>query len=200
MLKKIKYSRIQKRGLFRPYLQVYFYNPKTKKLSSANLALVDSGADMILIPYYLGLQLGFERAKDVELLKGDGVAGSLYTVRRFCQICLTNSNNSKVFVFKSEVSWAHPNSFELNMLNFNINRLEILKSKKDTTELEKKTIDSSTLIVNSILRKYGTNVLLGREFFTNFDFVQFVEKKRGDSSKFIYKVRQSEIIDSVNLK
>jgi len=196
MLKMVNYT--NPNGVYRPYLELNFYNNKSKKTQSL-FSLVDSGVDSTLIPYELGLFLGLKKASDSELINASGVAGSLYIVNRKCEIGLINADNSKLFMFETEVSWAHPIKSELLELNNNLDIYNKYKKLKDNSDQTKAILKESYKKVNSILSKYGTNILLGRNFFINFDFLQFIEKKRGNVSKIIYKIREAEILREINI-
>lgn len=196
MLKKVAYSQLAPNAPHRPYLQLLFNNPKTHIIKS-NLALVDSGADSTLIPYSLGVELGFSPASDLELQISNGVSGSIHTVKRDCTLALISSDNKKIFEFETEVSWAHPLEAE---------RKKLEDLAKTYADLKNKNIPSTDPKMISTIEDYGkialfyeTNILLGRNFFVNFDFLQFVEKEDGSKSKFIYKVRRSKISKTIQL-
>lgn len=194
MLKTVSYSRLSVNSPYRPYLKVFFNNP-VAKLTNARLALVDSGADTTLMPYSLGVKIGLQPASDTELKLSSGVVGSFLNVERDCEIALLGSENKSFFVFESNVSWAHPTEREVKALT------SLYKLYRNITK--DKAQDQSFKYVRDLILdiqgKYETNVLLGRNFFKNFDFLQFVEKSRGDASKFIYKVKETKVHRIVDL-
>lgn len=96
MLKRVAYTNIG--GVYRPYLETIFGNPVTQK-SFFSLALVDSGADSILLPLSLGLNIGLSLTSDDKVNLASGVGGAVTFVERECDIVLTNSESSKLFIF-----------------------------------------------------------------------------------------------------
>lgn len=194
MLKKIFYTKLSQNGSFKPYLNTGFYNPKAG-LATFQFSLVDSGADSTLIPYSLGVRLGLAEATNSELQRSLGVSGSLLTARRSCQIALLNSTGSHLLVFDTDIHWAHPSEEELRDLKMYYSLYNNLKARNP----KHTALDVLKKKAEIIQFRYETNVLLGRNFFRNFEFLQFVEKTRGDTSKFIYKIRKSKISRSVKL-
>lgn len=194
MLKKVLYTKLSQKSPYKPYLKMLFSSSATKIITS-RLALVDSGADRTLIPYSLGKKIELPAASDNEITKAGGISGFLYTVDRACEMGLLSSDNSKIFVFNTKVAWAHPLEKELKELDglYTIHR--ILRAKNAGAS-ELKAIGEQ--IVN-IQMKYEKNILLGRNFFKNFDFLQFIEKSRGDASKFVYRIKEENITETVKI-
>lgn len=204
MLKKILYTS-DVGGVYRPKLEVLFVNHNTKENFKV-LGLLDSGADSILIPYSLGLSINLPiQRRGEKLIYTGGIGGQISLLERDCLIAIANSDGKKVFIFKAKILWAYPNENcqkELIKLLDQNKRFKVLQSGlRDIGS--KKAIDdileTNKNKLNDMLTVYETTVLLGRDFFVNFSFLQFVQKERQNQSKFIYLVNKKKITSEINI-
>lgn len=196
---------------YRPYLEIVFNNPKTQTLSFRNLGLVDSGADQISIPYSLGKQLQLEPPADGEEIKYlGGVSGSVSYLERTCEIYIIDVTSSKLYKFEEPVLWLHPDRKVLDQLTaLSTENDNLLKIKNEqtvpNTDLAKYFENSIQQIGEKsveLLKFYESEVLLGRTFFDNFEFIQFFHRDRMKEEKcfFNYKLSQNKKFETIPLK
>lgn len=190
-------------------MEVFFYNSDTRLFSARTLGLVDSGADHTVIPYSVGLYIGLKVPSEEEKLDSvSGVGGRLGYIERPCKINTINRFRNKVYVFLETVWWIYPDNEmqkELNGLKTEYQSLQNLKSQCiDGTNLSshfhlkmKETEDS----LKKIYSRLETDVLLGRPFFENFEFIQFMHKDRTKESRcyFNYKVLAKKVFEEIKM-
>lgn len=170
-------------GPFRPHLPVVFaYN---NKHSPRTIGLMDSGADHTLVPYSLGMQIGFpEKSDDEVLMSVGGISGSLNYLERNCWIYIL-SPKKEIIGFKETVWWVYPNdeikqSLERTLSEY-VELFKLQQQSKEGTALwnhfenAKQGEIDKRIMLNNILE---TDVLFGRRFFNNFKFVQFFQRDR----------------------
>lgn len=205
MFSRVPYTNFNWRH--RPYLEVLFFNPALNKVSQKTLALVDSGADHTVIPYSIGSYIALENPTGEERLANvSGVGGNLSYIERNCHIYLYNRFKNEIYTFNETVWWIYPDNEtqkRTRELFDNYRGLENLKRQciRDTDlmkyfESEMKKVIADITTINN---KLEVNVLLGRPFFDNFDFVQFFHKdrQREDICSFNYKVKAHKIIQTI---
>ena len=202
---KVPYTLIN--GRYRPYLEIIFHNPKINKSTSKTFAMVDSGADHTVIPFSMGKLIGLDDPNEAEVLANvSGVGGNLSYIQRDCNIYLTNQLKKEIYVFKETVWWIYPDKNTLDeqkrlideFTNFN----NLQQQCKPDTELFKHFQIQQNLTIaklSGISNKLETGILLGRPFFDNFEFIQFLHKDRNQEDKcyFNYKVKNSKIIETL---
>lgn len=194
-------------GRYRPYLEVIFSNESTKKSSNKTFAMLDSGADHTVIPYSLGVLMELEQPTEEERLNlVCGVGGNLSYIERKCKIYINNPSKKEIYGFDETVWWIYPNETtkkEQEDLIQNFKNYQGLQAQciKDTElyshfgEKIQETIDS----LNLISGRLEVEVLLGRCFFNNFEFIQFCHKDRIKEEKcfFNYKVDSKKVIQNL---
>lgn len=191
---RVRVPYINPSARYRPYLEIIFSNSKTQTVSSTTLGLVDSGADQISIPYSLGKQLQLEPPANLGEIKYlGGVSGSISYVERTCEIYLVDRAGSNMYEFKEPVLWLHPDLKVLEQLAaLETQNNELLKFKKQAvpnTDLEKYFDDSIQQVGQKsieLLKFYESEILLGRTFFDNFDFIQFFHRDRNKEDKCFF--------------
>jgi len=208
MLAKVFYTNIG--GKHRPYLEVFFVNSKIGKTSSKTFAMVDSGADHTIIPYSIGNSIAFEKPTEEEkpsIVRGVG-GGSISYLERLCKIFLVNRSKNKIYVFNETVWWVYPNEEiqkEQNKLIEEYVQYQSLKSQsREKTDLEDYFSDRMETVITKLKQlqiKLEPNILLGRPFFDNFDFIQFCHKDRSKEDKcfFNYRVTKGKPSGIINL-
>lgn len=204
---KVPYINPNANSRYRPYLELQFSNPKSKIISTKTLALVDSGADHTIIPFALGVNLDLPAPSpdDSEIKYLSGVVGGTSYVERECEIYIIDSQKAREFKFNETVWWIHPNKEKIKQL------YELRKQYKSLSDLKtlrpelSNTLDPSItsleLNYKRLLDNYQTDVLIGRPFFDNFDFIQFVHKDRNKEEKcfFVYKLSSKKSIEIIPL-
>lgn len=180
-------------GKYRPYLEIFLVNNNPKpNISNKTLALIDSGADYSVIPYSLGklIKLSPITSSD-KIMTGKGVSGSTSLLERKCIIYLFNKKENKLYGINETVYWAHPDVETLKVLedlrnryyemkDYELNQCQLkTKLAKYFQEEQKKILVQYTEIENF----FETEVLLGRPFFDNFDFIQFFHRDRAREEK-----------------
>ncbi len=204
MLSKVPYTSVA--GKHRPYLEVFFTDILVKKLSTKTFAMVDSGADHTVLSFSLGQQIGLEPPSDQEILANmAGVGGSLSYIERKCRIYIADKHNNLYYGFDETVWWIYPDKAMIEETT------RLLNSKLEFENLQKQCIPDTPLykhfqnqidITNAsyatISAKLEGMLLLGRNFFNNFDFIQFLQKDKMNEEKcsFNYKVAKGKIVDS----
>lgn len=178
-------------------LQVAF---KSGSASVPALGVVDSGADTILIPHLLGVQLGLQSPDASESLQvSGGIGGVLSHVLRDCELHLENKTTRKRYEFNAQVCWVYPDEKTMKR-----------KSKLETDILHLRqragTITGNTPMATKITAQFqqarrelqaidallNPATLLGRSFFDFFEEIVFSHGCAEDPARrcFTYKVRQ----------
>ncbi len=200
VITKIPY--INPSGRYRPYFEIVLSNPGKSTTTNKTFALVDSGADHISVPYSIGKQLQLDPpTKDEQIKSLSGVSGSITYLERTCDIYLADLKKSEMYKFSESVWWIHPDREILDSLDKILQEFNILlelgdKSKNNSAEVQKyieeKQLDLG-LIYSQIIRFYEGEVLLGRTFFDNFDFIQFFHRDRNNEEKCFFNFQLSKL-------
>ncbi len=193
-------------GRARPYLEVVFADISRTKESTKRFAMVDSGADHTVIPYSLGVAIGLAEPTAEETVSSvGGVGGSSSYLERECHIYLTNPQTNEQYIFKETVWWIYPDQamlaeYQAHVENYNKHENYQTQTKEGTDlhvhfENEKQKIIEAVQAINNKLE--GIDILLGRPFFDNFDFIQFMHKDRNKEERcfFNYKVNKKRPIE-----
>jgi len=207
MVHKIPYTQFY--GKHRPYLEVLFFNKSILKESSKTFGLIDSGADHNVIPFSLGIALGFQEPKNDEFQDAGGVGGNISLIRRDCVIYIVSQKDKVMYGFNEEVYWAYPNlSVQVQLKKLREEYTNMLSLQRDTipaTSLHqyfKGLIDAKVSEINTITDKFEPGVLLGRPFFNNFDFIQFFHKDKTQEDRcfFNFPISQTKIVDTKKIE
>ncbi len=200
MFCRVPYTEVD--GKHRPYLEVVFSNPTSHQNSNKTLAMVDSGADHTVMPFSLGTSIGLPIPTETEILaNANGVGGNISYIERQCQIRLANKTTNRVYVFNETVWWIYPDAAtqaEQRRLAKNLTELTDLQNQcLPNTNLHHHFEAQKTQVIQEFLKisnRLETNVLLGRPFFDNFEFIQFIHKDRNREAAcyFNYKVAQGK--------
>lgn len=207
----VKVPYINPSARYRPYMEIVFGNSKTSTVSSQTLGLVDSGADQISIPYSLGKQLQLDPPAENEEIKYlGGVSGSISYLERTCQLFLVDRASSNLYRFEEPVLWLHPDRKVLEQLaQLETQNSQLLKIKNEQTvpnsNLEKyfeENIQQLGQQSIELLKFYESEVLLGRTFFDNFEFIQFFHRDRNKEEEcfFNYRLSKTKIGQVIPLK
>ncbi len=207
MFCRLPYTEIN--GKHRPYMEVLFCNPLIDANSSKTFALVDSGADHTLIPYSIGSYIGLPvPTAEEELSSVNGVGGDVSYISRDLQIYLANRSKNKIYVFNETVWWLYPNKemeTELKDLEKEYKECENLQSQSiEGSDLHSHFENQKTIMSNSyseIMKRLEGEVLLGRPFFNNFEFIQFFHKDREQEDRcfFNYKVITDKVVNTLDI-
>jgi len=198
----IRVPYINPSGRFRPYLEIIFSNLKKQAFSSKTIGLVDSGADQISIPYSLGKQLQLEPPTKEEKIKYlNGISGKISYLERSCEIYLVDTPNFRFYKFDEPVMWIHPDReihAHLDSLMSRYNEITKMKNEQaiPNTPLAKSLEDLLLQIgaeYSQVIKFYEGEVLLGRAFFDNFEFIQFFHRDRNNESKCFFNYKLSQI-------
>jgi|GEM_PF-2584907 len=163
--------------------------------------MVDSGADHTVIPFSIGSLIGLEPPTQTEILQSvTGVGGNITCIERPCCICLANRKKGNVYYFKETVTWLYPDIPTQEKLQDLLNKLKKLEEWKLQCvpgELQNNVIEQieeSKTQINNILNKFEVNVLLGRPFFDNFNYIQFFhrDRNREDQCFLTYMVNNTK--------
>lgn len=185
-------------GRHRPYLEVAFLDETGATCSSKTFAMIDSGADHTLVPYSLGNSIGLAAPTAAEVLASvGGVGGQQSYIERNCQIAVANRTSGEIYVFNETVWWIYPDE------QTRAEQERLQNAYKQFTTLQEQSIPDTDLYayfenektqviqeLNAISNRLETDVLLGRPFFDNFEFIQFFHKDRNREERcfFNYKV------------
>lgn len=208
LIRKIPYAFFEQKN--RPYLEVLFLFKNLLQESTKTLALMDTGADLNLIPFSLGNAIGLQQPEpeSTEFQNAGGIGGEISYIQRDCKIYIVDSKSKRMYGFNEVVHWAYPNletQKKLDELYKEYNNFIKLKGQsiKDTElyrglELEEQ---KKSLEIKKIMDKFETTSLLGRPFFNNFEFVQFCQKDRTAEVKcfFVYRIKMSNVVDVKDL-
>jgi len=200
MYRKIAYTYLG--GFYRPYIQTIFYNRSANK-AERTLALIDSGADNILIPHTLGLRIGLMPPKPEELKPVGGIGGLLPYTERECKIAIDNQDSTKIYIFKHIVNWIYPTPTDQQKIHQLLNLIQVLQKLLENpvnkvNYLLKREMDNTNKALSNLLNIYETTTLLGRPFFTNFEFINFCQRDRGSRCRFNYKIFEPRINHKIN--
>ena len=204
MLRKVGYTQ-QLNGVYSPYADVFFINPSTDLYIRAP-GLMDSGADHTLIPLSVGREIGLKWESTDELKEVRGITGAMTFLEKDCTIALHNSDSTKLFLFDTRVWWAYPHKNDVDALNSLYRKsADISKalatSRKD--EIKKVLTEAQNNLETEIQKlssAYETLTCIGRNFFSNFSFIQFSDKDSPSRSKFIYRVREDKVSRIIDLE
>lgn len=199
-------------GKYRPYLEIFLVNNNPKpNISNKTLALIDSGADYSVIPYSLGklIKLPPITSSD-KIMTGKGVSGSTSLLERRCIIYLFNKRENKLYGINETVYWAHPNIETLKVLedlrnkyyemkDYELNQCQPKTKLAQYFQEEQKKILGQYIEIENF---FETDVLLGRPFFDNFDFIQFFHRDRAREEKcfFTYVLSKNKKFRVLDLK
>lgn len=200
MYRKIAYTNLG--GVYRPYIQAVFCNKETNK-AERTLALIDSGADTILIPHTLGLRIGLTPPKPQELKPVGGIGGLLPYTERECEIAIDSQDSTKFYIFKHIVNWVYPTPDDEQKIYQLLKRIQtiqklLLNPANQLNHLFKQEMDNAKKVLGDLFNIYETTTLLGRTFFTNFEFINFCQRDRGSSCRFNYKISESRITQKID--
>jgi hypothetical protein len=197
------------KGRYRPYLEVVFSNKIINQDSQKTFAMVDSGADHTVIPYSVGMLIGLEKPTEREKLNSvNGVGGSLSYIERKCRIYVINKLKNKIYGFDETVWWIYPDTETQQKQQELTKTLQLWLHYQEETPLntdirsaidqEIKNTTDNLRIINS---KLEIEVLLGRPFFDNFDFIQFVHRDRSKEERcyFNYNVSEKKIVETITI-
>jgi len=205
MFARVPYTSIA--GRHRPYLEVVFNNSINNTYSSKTFAMVDSGADHTVIPYSIGLAIGLaEPTEEEKVAAVSGIGGNLSYIKRDCRIHLANRTKNEIYTFQETVWWIYPDEAtkilqsELIKKHQEFNRFKGMSFPD--TELHQyfqEQMSKTENELNDVNNRLEVNVLLGRPFFDNFEFIQFFHKDRNKEDKcyFNYKVAPGKIVETV---
>jgi len=183
----------------RPYLEIIIFNTLKSKGSSKIFAIVDSGADQIVVPFSVGKDIELENPEPDEFKKFHSVGERVSFINKYSRIYLVNRTDKKMYGFDESIAWAHPNpdtqkkmeeiikdyrnSKELLIQEKNPRTIDYFKEKIATREAELKAINDSFEVIT----------LLGRPFFDNFKYIKFYKENNKDF--FDYEIINSKIVD-----
>jgi len=194
--RKIPYIFFEQR--YRPYLEVLFLSNN----------LLDTGADLNLIPFSLGNAIGLKPPETAEFKEAGGIGGNISHIERACRLYVVDSTDKKMYGFDEMVHWAYPDleiQKKLQDLQDEYKNFTTLKvmAKENTVlfdGLESLEEQKATEIKN-IMDKFEITPLLGRPFFSNFEFVQFCQKDRQEEKRcfYVYKIMMSKVTEIRNL-
>lgn len=192
MKNKVFFSKNPWGNTYRPYLEIYFISKTGVEFKTT--AIVDTGADRSLIRYSIGQELGFKVSLEEIRQKPTthGIAGSLNSLNKETEIIIRHHHSGKVHKIKTPISWIIPTEQEFNELNRLIEEIDIIKvniqnnpvNEKLKGLLHKKHTEYATL--NNRLEP---DILIGREFMTNFGYLTFVHETDNSKSYFEYELR-----------
>jgi hypothetical protein len=151
----------------------------------------------------MGNQLKLTPASnDNEIEGASGVAGETTYLVRNCEIFLFNRRNKKMYMYQDVVWWIYPNSKAQEHITYLATRVATLKNLKNQcktdTDLsryfDEEIVKAENAYKNAI-NVYETDVLIGRPFLDNFDYVQFFHRDRAkeDECFFKYKLTNKKI-------
>lgn len=176
----------------RPYLEISFYSKNGVEL--IRRGLVDTGADRFLLPYSLGLEVGFTASLHDMRKKPQtkGIGGDLNSLNRETEIIINHKHSGKIHKLKTSVAWIIPTEKDFNLLNklkdeINILRVNVQLNSADNA-LKKLYVDKQNefaMASNSL----EPDILIGREFMVNFAYLTFVHEKDPVKSYFEYELR-----------
>lgn len=169
---------------YKPYLEVYYTH--NKKISPKSFSLMDSGADVNMIGYQLGLSIGLPDLKEGErFIEMNGVGGATFCLERSCRVFIYNKKSNKAYGYEEQVYWVYPSQQIKNELT------NLIAQHSQFTQLKTEAIPGTSLDhyfdqqilavvqrikqINALLE---TDPLLGRPFFNNFSHVQFIQRDK----------------------
>lgn len=175
-----------------PYLEISLYSKKGTEL--IRRGVVDTGADRFLLPYSLGLELGFTVSLEDMRKKPQtrGIGGVLNSLDSETQIILNHRHSGRVHKIITSVAWIIPTEEEFNFLNKLKEEINVLKVTVQLNpadgDLKKLYVDKQNkfAIANNLLEP---DILIGREFMGNFSYLTFVHEKDPSKSYFEYELR-----------
>ncbi len=205
----IPYTQVPPSSGFKPYLEiVYFYN---NSFSPKTFGLMDSGADVNVLPYSVGKSINLPDKTEIEeieeLKQLSGVGGGVSILERKCKVFIFN--DGKAHGFEELVWWVYPDQQLIDAQNKLVGEIAMLRKHKSETvvgtdlekyfELEISGRVQQIISMNNVLEP---GILLGRPFFNNFNFVQFCQRDKAEEEKcvFNYEIRKKAIKDTVDLK
>lgn len=179
---------------YRPYLEISFYSKNGSEL--IRRGIVDTGADRFLLPYSLGIELGFTASLHDMRKKPEtkGIGGDLNSLDRETEIIINHKHSGKIHKFKIYTAWIIPTEEEFVFLNKLKDEIGILKMNvqlnSTDSALRKLYVDKQNeyAITNNRLEP---DILIGREFMENFGYLTFVHEKDTSKSYFEYELRRS---------
>lgn len=196
-------------GRHRPYLEILLTNTAARTVSNKTFGLVDSGADQTVIPYSLGTQLKLDPPTAQEIIdNAGGVGGTISYIKRRCKVYLIDSVHKKLYGFTETICWTYPDRETQKQLDELVNKYseanKFLNQSLTGSDLAKHFEDQKASIAQdytSVLNRFETDVLLGRPFFDNFEFIQFCHKDRDREEKcfFNYRINSKKIVNQVDL-
>ena len=179
-----------------PILPVAF---KSSSSAIRVLGIVDSGADNILVPYLVGVQLGLHSPDASEKLSiSGGIGGTLSHVLRDCELHLENNTTKKRYEFNAQVHWIYPDPKRAERKSKLENQIVTLRQRAMTltsnTPMSEKIRTQFTQAkqeLQSIDALLNPPLLLGRSFFDFFEEITFSHGCTTDPNRrcFTYKVR-----------
>ena len=135
------------------------------------------------------------------LANAGGVGGNVSYLARQCQIHLANKTRNEVYVFEDAVWWIYPDAAtqaELSKLVQDLTNFNTFQGQSiPNTDLHRHFETQKNEVIQNLLKvsnRLETGVLLGRPFFDNFEFIQFVhqDRNREDQCYFNYKVARGK--------
>jgi len=195
---RVPYTDPVNNSKYRPYLEVVFCRGK---LEYQTFGLIDSGADVVSIPFSVGRNIGLSvPTTDNEIKPLCGIGGSSTYVERDCHIFLPHHKLGGRWEFIEKVCWLYPCANVLKKLK------ELEEKYSRFYEISQTAPDPQyqkaiQQIMKDYLHEYRdlsniyeSGVLLGRSFFNNFNFIQFCHRSNKDESKcfFGYSVRNDK--------
>lgn len=155
-----------------------------------------------MIPFSMGVTLGFSEPNEAEFLSASGIGGDLSYIERKCHVFLSNVESNEWVGFEHEVSWSYPSPLVQKEVTDLIEQHENYKKMEQEAKMGTnliKYIQSKKQETFAKVKKrmdlYETPVLLGRDFFHNFEFMQFIQKgkDRETQSAIHYSLRSRSI-------
>lgn len=155
--------------------------------------MVDTGADRFLLPYSLGVELGFIASLEDMRKKPEtkGIGGALNSLDKETEVVLNHKHSGKIHKLKVSAAWIIPTEEEfifLNKLKSEIDVLKINVQLHPTDKLRQLYFDKQNefAMANNRLEP---DILIGREFMENFAYLTFVHEKDPSKSYFEYELR-----------
>ena len=184
-------------GQPRPILPVTF---KSGDIQVPAIGVVDSGADTILMPHLLGLQLGLKLPDEQEVLgQSHGIGGALHHLVRECELHLENSATKKCYEFNTCVHWVIPNEKQAKTKEKLEEEIKSLRNRAKTVEAHtpmgikiKAQFEPKLKELHRLDTMINPVLLLGRAFFDFFEEITFTHGCPDDLNRrcFTYTVRE----------
>lgn len=191
MKNKVFYYKKPTGNQYRPYLQVSFTSKNGTEIKQRGI--IDTGADSFLVPYNLGLELGFSASKEDmrRKPKTQGIGGYINSTERTAEIIINHIHSEKVHRIKTPIAWIIPTESLFEKIEKMKDEINVIKVSLQQTP-DEKLKELLRIKINEYVEELNlleTEILIGREFMKNFTYIRFVHEEDASKSFFEYEMK-----------